>query len=503
MARTVDVIVQAHDRMSKQLGGMERSLGGFSRTLKGAIAGIGAYFGGRAILRGLSSSLDAFGLQEQAVTKLQRAMDDLGAGDQVAGLRAYASELQDLTTVGDEASLELMQLGASIGRLSGDQLKAATKAAIGFSKAYGIDTKAAMVLVAKAAQGNTSALSRYGIQLEEGLSDQEKFQEILRRGAEAFGVAEAEADTYAGRMQQMRNAVGDLKESIGEQLAPVVKDLAEGFLKHKETITAFAVGAVEGFRNLLRGAVEAFTAVQVVIENWKEGLGAGVAFVKAAVLGWVEDVKHVFTQVLPRYIEWFAENWVEVLRSAVDAVRTIFTNMGSNIVAILKNLPKLIKGEISIGELWTPLLEGFEATFEALPEIAGRALTDQERELLATAAELGGSIGDEIKAKVAMRLAALGLDEPLAGAATPGGGPALGGAAGAGAAAQEAGAYRQMKAFESMLTLRAPGQDPMARQIELSKRMLAALEKVEKHTAKTEQHTKPQGGGRYEPAPVY
>ena len=55
--------------------------------------------------------------------------------------------------------------------------------------------------------------------------------------------------------------------------------------------------------------------------------------------------------------------------------------------------------------------------------------------------------------------------------------------------------YQRMQAFESMLVLLAPGQDPMQRQVKLTERLLSTLEKVEKNT-------KPSAAG-WEPAPVY
>jgi hypothetical protein len=504
MAKSVDIIVQAHDRM-QGFDRAEKRLNRFGMGVKrlamGVAGAFGLYLGGRAIASQMRASLEAFGEQEQAIAKLNQALQDLGAGGQLAGMQAYAAELQKLTTVGDEAALGMMQLGASIGRLSGEQLKKATQAAIGFSKAYGMELNAAMLLVAKAAQGNSEALSRYGIQLDKGLSDQEKFNEVLRRGAEAFRVAEAEAGTYSGRMAQLKNALGDVREEIGARLAPLVKSFAESILKHKTVIVAFAEGLMEGFRNIARVAVESFTMIEVVVGNWKAILKGAISFLAAAFLGWFEDIKHWFTVALPRYIEWFADNWVDVLHSAITAIGAGFKNFASNVVNIFKNLPDLISGNMKLADLWTPLLDGWQATFEALPEIADRQLTEMERKLLMNAVEAGTNIADEYGRKVQERLAALGLS----GQFRPGAPGGLGGGAppGEAGAAGKAAAYRPLKALESLLALRAPGQDPMARQVELSKRMVAALEKIEQHTATTEENTKPQTGGGWEPAPVY
>src|SRR5690606_38370605 len=120
-----------------------------------------------------------------------------------------------------------MSLGASLGRLSGEQLQEATRAAVGLSRRLKIDTTAAMRLVARAAVGDTAQLRRYGIVLEENLTPQEKFNELLNIGAESFVLAEGEAKTFGGRMQQVKNSLGDLMEDVGRQIAPAFGSLAD------------------------------------------------------------------------------------------------------------------------------------------------------------------------------------------------------------------------------------------------------------------------------------
>jgi len=141
-----------------------------------------------------------------------------------------------------------MKLGVTVGKLSGEQLKDATKAAIGLAAALDIDLHTAMMLVAKAAAGNTSTLSRYGIRLDENLSAQEKFNQILKTGADNFAIAQAQAKTYTGAMQQMKNAYSDIKEEIGKALMPVFKESAEKIKnwieEHKQSISNWATRTV-------------------------------------------------------------------------------------------------------------------------------------------------------------------------------------------------------------------------------------------------------------------
>ena len=207
--------------------GMKRASGrvsAFSGLVKTAGASLAAYFGARQLIGMAQESMQLFGRQEQAVQMVSAAIRMIGAeaNYSVPEARKFASEIQRITTYGDEAVLELMAMGASMGRLSGRELEDATKAAIGLSQAYGIELVGAMRLVARAAIGDTSSLTRYGIKLDETLTSQEKFNEVLRRGAEAFVLAGAEAQTATGRMTQFRNIVGDIKEEIGEGYAQTI-----------------------------------------------------------------------------------------------------------------------------------------------------------------------------------------------------------------------------------------------------------------------------------------
>jgi len=216
--RSVDIIVSAKDQASRQLAGIGRNVDTFGKKLGNLKRlAIGA-FGGVAITRGIMDTVEAFGIQEQAERKLADALANLGtvSGRANEEMRAFAASIQRQTTIGDEAVLQMMALGASLGKLSGGALRDATRAAIGLSRALGTDTTAAMRLIARAAIGDTSQLARYGIKLSELMSPQEKFNELLRIGASNFNLARGEAQTMTGQIQQMKNSWGDAKEKAGE-----------------------------------------------------------------------------------------------------------------------------------------------------------------------------------------------------------------------------------------------------------------------------------------------
>ena len=259
----------------------------------GATAGIGKYAAGIAgigiavavagkalsvmtnAVKGLTDqvkqSVAAAAVQEDAERALGSAIRIAGnsAKEILPGLKAYASELQDLTGVGDEVILSNQRLLVSVGKLEGEGLKRATRAAIDLSKSQGISLRTSFDLVAKAATGYTSTLSRYGIILDESIPASEKFGAALDKIEKIAGGSAALAlDTYTGRMAEFDGRIGDLREAIGgpfkdaikvvvENLSPLIKGFTDSVSKSKPFREAVlnAAAATAEFAALLIDAV--------------------------------------------------------------------------------------------------------------------------------------------------------------------------------------------------------------------------------------------------------
>ena len=132
--------------------------------------------------------------------------------------KAFGTEMQRLTKTDDDAAAGLLQVAESYG-VSGDAAERAARNAIAMEAALGVDRDAAIKMTAALEQGNTTLLSRYLPALR-GIKDPaDKAAAAQAALAKMFGVAEAEAQTYAGASAQLGNAVGDLQESFGEVLA--------------------------------------------------------------------------------------------------------------------------------------------------------------------------------------------------------------------------------------------------------------------------------------------
>lgn len=147
-------------------------------------------------------------IQRAAEIRLATAMKQRGdfTSEAFEELKAYASELQGLTVIGDEATLGMMSQLRVLG-VNTSQMKEAARATIGLAEVTG-SLESATVLVAKAYGGKVEALKKVGIEAK-------NTKDAIAQATGLFALAEARASTFMGRITQLTNAWGDLKENIG------------------------------------------------------------------------------------------------------------------------------------------------------------------------------------------------------------------------------------------------------------------------------------------------
>jgi hypothetical protein len=198
------------------MDGAQKRTNKFGAAMKkvgGIIAGV---FAVSAIKRFITSSIKAYDVQIQAERKLAAAIKASG-GEVRRTLKDYknfASGLQDISTVGDEATLNMLSVAQSMG-VTGDAAKLAVKEAIALSKAMGMSEQSAIRYTAALESGNSTMLARYlpTLRAIEGNAERTaKAHELL---GNMFSQVTEEANSGLGPLRQLENAIGDLKETIG------------------------------------------------------------------------------------------------------------------------------------------------------------------------------------------------------------------------------------------------------------------------------------------------
>ena len=268
MARTrrLKAILQAEDRASATFSRVTKTLGVLGAT---AVA-VGTVQLGRKLVQGMKAAVAAAAVQEKAEVSLAAAIRTTGesAAEALPKYKEYAAGLQDITGIGDEVILQNQSMLVSLGRLRGEGLQRATEAALDLSAAMGVSQRTAFDLLAKAATGYTSTLSRYGIILDEAIPATEKFGAALDLIEEKFGgAAAAQLDTYAGRLGELQGRFGDLQEVIGGPVSTVFREFFGNVLSPAIKDMTTAADESEGFRIAILDMGIALASVGVVLSN--------------------------------------------------------------------------------------------------------------------------------------------------------------------------------------------------------------------------------------------
>lgn len=193
------------------------------------------------LIVGIKKSLDAYEVQATAETKLTEIYKTrMGATEGAAqSTMKLASSLQKVGVVGDEVQLSGAQQLATFAKYPqtvNTLLPAMNNLLVQQKGLNGTAEDATSIanLMGKAMMGQTGALRRVGITFDE---NQEK---VLKYGTESERAAmlaevitqnvgnmnETMAQTDLGKMQQLKNTLGDAVERIGGALAPVLARLA-------------------------------------------------------------------------------------------------------------------------------------------------------------------------------------------------------------------------------------------------------------------------------------
>ena len=308
---------------------IKKTESGFARltsTIKGSalaqVASVAAVVVAiRSAVAAVGDWITAANAQEDAVKSLDSALASLGpsAAGLSKSLQEQAAALQKVSTAGDETIIKGQALIANFTK-NEDEIKKATVAALDLSAAVGIDLNAAFLLMGKAAAGETSTLSRYGVILEEGIEKGDKFGAALELINTQFGgQAAAQAKTYSGLMKQISNAFGDLKETLGlaitknKELLEVMTSLRDVYTTGGlvDGIVSFAggiAGAVTDTVNFARGAAEAATN----LKDWAKEqvvLNAAITVAEAkhqleyAILSKIYDLYSLIPRAMTAYGE--------------------------------------------------------------------------------------------------------------------------------------------------------------------------------------------------------
>ena len=212
--------------------------------MRNAIAGVSVV----GLLAGLKKATQAAAEDEKAQEKLAQTLRNVtGATDgAIAATEKFITEQQFATGVSDN---QLRPALENLTRATGDVTKAQDLLTLGLdiSAGSGRDLEAISLALARAQGGQFTGLQRLGIIIPETIKKSKDFGKVQEYLNGLFGgQAAVAAGTYDGKLRILRERLGEVQESIGGALIPVLTGMTDRILKN-------VMPSLEVFINALTG----------------------------------------------------------------------------------------------------------------------------------------------------------------------------------------------------------------------------------------------------------
>lgn len=333
--------------------------GGLARLAMKAVALGVAYLGVRRGIRALSTlvkeSIDLSNIQIAAETKLT-----LKFGEEAQALIDLAGAMQKVTSVGDEMTIG-GQAQLAFYRASTEAINKLTPAMLDMA-ASGKDMKTVSEILGKAMAGEVSTLKRYGImfskvemEIFKTATQMERADLLVKKmDANWKGLAKTMRGTGLGAWDAMNNAIGDVKESLGD--VATKSKVAGAFLNSLTTSIEDASPEAEAlaiaFDEIIKGmiqtgivAAEAIAPMLRYLKTIKSIFDIGTIISPAGILAAggisnaMDAIKDEYTELFD-YLENenFGDEMLEVLRRAQESIKDIQSGTQADLSHLHKNL---------------------------------------------------------------------------------------------------------------------------------------------------------------------
>ena len=247
-----DNATRGFGKLTSGLKGIDKATGGLIPGFSNIGIAATAAFG--AVAAGLTIAAKAAIEDEKSQALLQRQLEKtFGANEELTtSAERYISVTQLRTGTSD---VELRDSLATLVRATGDLTKSQDLLNIAqdISAATGKDLSGVSLALAKASQGQFTALSRLGIPLDDSTKKSKDFGKVLETLEGQFGgAADAAANTFGGKLKIIQGQFGEIIETIGAALLPYLDKFAT-FLVENVAPAVQRITTVIGEKGLIAG----------------------------------------------------------------------------------------------------------------------------------------------------------------------------------------------------------------------------------------------------------
>lgn len=390
------------DQAKNGISSLNDSVMGMSTKVGIAFSAIGA-----GITGFMGLCLKAAGDSEGNISKLNTV---LASTKGVSGMTAdsaikLAASLQSVTTYTKGTIIGAENLLLTFTNIGKDVMPDATEAVLNMSTALGQDTKSSAIQLGKALNDpvkGITALSRVGVSFTAQQKEQIKTlvesgktmeaQKIIlgELSTEFGGQAKAQAQTFEGKITNLKNTFMSLKATIGnaimpmfddlvKKIKPVIENLVAWIKSHQDfinkaapvvTVLGLISTAIGALILILPTAIAGCTALAGTIAAifWPVTIVIGV--LAALYLAWTNNFLGI-KDITASFLTWFSTNWKDIWDTTVN----VFTATWEAIKTVAKAAWEFIKGMFAVeldlltgrwGDAWNKISSAFSGVWDGI-----------------------------------------------------------------------------------------------------------------------------------------
>ncbi len=349
---TLELLITAKDEATAKLEGFQGTLKGMEGSLKSVRNVSTAVFAtiSAVAIKTVSDYSEAEKATAITNQSLQNTFNNL-SGTTLANvqkqLKVTSGGLKELSDMANKAGASAVQLGfddedasrsfAKLFAVTKDTTQAQKEMALAMDLARykGISLEEATQKLIMVHSGSTKELKTMGIAVTEGATAMDNLNSITKQ---VTGSSEAYINTTAGATEALQVQMGNLSETIGEQLAPIFVDLLKTvspvllaftqWVQDNPVLVKWIIiitGALAGLIAVLSGVAIAISAVTLVASPWLLIIGAIILAIGALIFAGTQlykewgNIKELFKILIANIADYF--------KSGIDLIIGYFNNL--------------------------------------------------------------------------------------------------------------------------------------------------------------------------------
>ena len=387
--RTLKLSILADvDDLKKKLGDGGKEVDGFGGKLEkfgkvaaaafAAAAAAAVAYAGKLAIDGVKAAIE----DEAAQLKLANALKNVTGAteDQISAVEKQIEKLALATGTADDALRPAFQRLA-VATKNVDEAQRLLNIALDVSAATGKPLEAVTNALGKAYEGNTTSLARLGIGMSTADIKAIGLEGTIDKLADTFqGAADVQANSFQGRIERLKVAFDEAKETIGaallpilerlltfitDNVLPIIQKLTDAFSANKDGLNKQFGETVTQIRDFLIPIIDAFRVgigrIRDAIEDNRERFGNYLETLKE-VWAWINKyLVPLFEFILVAHIEKMTRQIEIAIRVLVPVVEFVANAIKFLINSIIERINDFIKAYNLLNGLWggkdVPLLQ--------------------------------------------------------------------------------------------------------------------------------------------------